>query len=71
MEALAAFVAVRTGAFAAGQESGLGCATTEAVIGAGLVTEADVGETDAAGWAVIIGTAEGVRWDGGERRTAL
>jgi hypothetical protein len=41
------------------------------VIEAGLVAEADVGQTHAAGWAVIFGTAEGVWRDGREGRAAV
>jgi hypothetical protein len=43
METFATFVAVWARALASGQEGRLGCAATEAVIEAGLVTEADVG----------------------------
>jgi hypothetical protein len=58
METFAAFVAVWTRAFAAGQKGWLGCAAIEAFIEAGLVAEADVGETHAAGWAVVVGATE-------------
>jgi hypothetical protein len=71
VEAFTAFVARGTGAFAAGEKGWLGCAAIEAVIGAGLVAEADVGKTDAAGGAMIFGTTERVRWDGWESSAAV
>ena len=71
MEAFAAFVAVRTGTFAAGQEGGLGCGAVEAMVETGLVAEADVWETHAAVLAVVVGTAEGVRRDGWQNKAAV
>jgi hypothetical protein len=63
VETFTAFVARGTGAFAAGEKGWLGCAAIEAVIEAGLFTQADVGQTHAAGWAVIVGTTASVWWD--------
>jgi hypothetical protein len=71
VEAFAAFVAVGTGALAAGQEVWLGSAAVEAVIEAGLVTEADIGEAHAAGGTMVFGTTKGARRDGRERRAAV
>ena len=60
MKAFAAFVTVWTRTLSAGEKRGLGCAAVEAVIEAGLVTEADVRQAHAAIGigAVIFGTAE-------------
>jgi hypothetical protein len=71
VEAFAAFVTVGTGTLAAGQEVRLGSAAVEAVIEAGLVAQTDVRQTHAAGWAVVVGTAKRVRWDGWQRRAAV
>jgi len=71
VETFAAFVAVGTRALAAGQEVWLGCAAVKAAIEAGLVTEADVGKTHAAGRTMVFGTTEGVRRNGWERSAAV
>jgi hypothetical protein len=71
VETFAAFVTVGPRAFAAGQELGLSCAAVEAVIEAGLIAEADVGQAHTAVLAVVFGTTEGARSHRREGRAAI
>jgi hypothetical protein len=71
VESNAAFVAGQARTISARQKMWLSCVAVEAFIEAGLVAEADVGQTHAAGWAVVVRPTASLWRNGRESGAAL